>query len=288
MKKHWISLLAALRLFVLIDRLGGWCCARLTAHSGFRYHRLYRGEAAADILLLGNSRGLSLYEPAIRRRTGKTTFNLSYNGLPAHAAQVLVADYYERYAAPEVLLIDITMCDRRDDQLVAALQMYGASSARLRALLRARVPDMYWAGRFSALFRYNSELFQRALYYRHWTDDGWLLDRQISTAQAVRAGQESYRFELHDDVLEALRATVALAQAHGSRVMLVAGPYFPGFRVPDLPALKARVTALTGLPVYDARDSIVDTACFGDYMHVNLRGAEVYTEILWREGLLGE
>ena len=39
------------------DRAGGYVLQQQVAQSQFRYARLYGGAAAADILLVGNSRG---------------------------------------------------------------------------------------------------------------------------------------------------------------------------------------------------------------------------------------
>ena len=55
-------------LFALVfagDRLGGRLLQKQVDSSLFRYSRLYRGDAAADILLVGNSRGLTFYQPYI-------------------------------------------------------------------------------------------------------------------------------------------------------------------------------------------------------------------------------
>ncbi len=101
------------------DRLGAYLLEQQSMQSQFRFSKLYRGESAAEILLLGNSRGLTFYQPYIEQITGKSTCNLSYNGLPMDVAKVLVQDYLERYPAPKNLLIDITTCDRENDALLA-------------------------------------------------------------------------------------------------------------------------------------------------------------------------
>ena len=73
MKKiYWI--LAIIALFFIGDRVGGYIVKQVVLKSQFRYSRMYKGEAKADILLVGNSRGLSFFQPTIEEFTKKETF----------------------------------------------------------------------------------------------------------------------------------------------------------------------------------------------------------------------
>jgi hypothetical protein len=284
----WYLLLLA--LLCAGDRLAGWAMRQQLQNSQFRYARLYRGDAAADILLLGNSRGLTFYQPYIEAQTGLRSFNLSYNGLPMDVAKVLTLDYLERYPAPRHLLIDITTCDRRNDELMAGFLAFAHQSPRLDALLRQKLPKVWWGGQVSALFRHNNELFQRALSYRSKPDTDWLLDRQIAPQLAASVAQHSYPLEVHPYLVRELAETCAAAQARGVAVHLVISPYFPGFaeRVSNLDALRHAVEQATGLPVHDYRQALTDPAAFGDFMHPNKAGSMAYIDALLRDGLLGE
>ena len=92
--KHLIWYLAFIALLFVGDRIGGLFLHTRVYDSQFRYTRLYRREVA-DILLLGNSRGLTFYQPYIEEITGLRTCNLSYNGLPMDAAKCLALDYFD-------------------------------------------------------------------------------------------------------------------------------------------------------------------------------------------------
>lgn len=278
----WYLLL--LLLFVAGDRLGGYVLQKAVAHSEFRFARLYAGSAAADMVLLGNSRGLAFYQPAIEQMTGKTTCNLSYNGLPMDAGRVLVQDYLDRYA-PEKLLLDITMCDRENDALLSGFLQYGNRSERFNELIYNKLPLIWWGGQVSALFRLNNEIYQRALYYRKRSDKDWLLDRVISGEQVATATQNSYDLKVNTYLVEQLRQTVAAAQAKGVRVELVIAPYLPGFQVKHLDELKQAVESATGLPVHDYRAALSDVSDFGDFMHPNRKGSTAYMALLKRDGL---
>ena len=63
-------------LIVLLagDRTAGYLLQQQVAQSQFRYSRMYHGTAGADILLLGNSRGLTFYQPYIEEKTGLKIF----------------------------------------------------------------------------------------------------------------------------------------------------------------------------------------------------------------------
>lgn len=284
--KHllWFLLLA---LVVLAgDRLGGAALQKVALNSQFRYARLYAGKANAEILLLGNSRGLVLYEPWIEKNTGKSTFNLSYNGLPMELAQALAGDYLDRYPAPERLIIDITICDRHNDPLLSGFSTYTGASPRLDALLEERQPAGRLAGDVTHLYRFNNEIFQRALFHARKSDKDWLLDRQIEPELARKATENSYPLEVHPELVESLKETVAYARGKGVAVYCVIGPYCPGFRVTQLDDLKQAVEQATGLPVYDYRNALQDPALFGDFMHPNKAGAEKYLTRMQQDGVL--
>ena len=289
--KHVSVYLLLLIIVFAGDRLGGFALQKQTYSSRFRYSRLYGGRAAADILLVGNSRGLTFYQPYIEEITGKTSFNLSYNGMPADLAKVLTEDYLDRYRAPQKMVVDITTCDRANDELIAAFLPYSGRSYRLDTLIHNKLPKAWWGGKVSCLFRFNNEIFQRALYYRHKPDTDWLLDRVIPADLAAAMQQHGYDVfdkHKHDYLIGQLRELVDFARRKNVPVELVIGPYFPGFaaNVKNLDVLKKAVEQETGLTVRDYRNALSDPACFGDFMHPNKKGAVAYIDLLKRDGVL--
>lgn len=275
--------------FVLLfagDRIAGHFLQRPVGQSQFRYSRLYRGDAAAEILLVGNSRGLNFYQPYLEEATGKKTFNLSYNGLPMDIAKVLIQDYLDRYPAPGTMVVDITNCDRVNDDLLAGFLTYSGVSYRLDTLIHSKLPKVWWGGQVSALTHFNNEIFQRALFHRNKTDEDWLRDHVISGKLAAEAGKEPYNLEIHPYLIQQLKETVAFAHAKGVKVELVIGPYIPGFVVNNLDALKAAVEQSTGLPVHDYRSALSDPTDFSDFRHLNKKGAKTYIDLMIREGVL--
>ncbi|MCC7465635.1 MAG: hypothetical protein IT261_05170 [Saprospiraceae bacterium] len=289
--KHllWYGLL--LLLLFAGDRTGGYFLRDKALQSEFRYGKLYRRQAAADVLLLGNSRGLCFYQPYIEEITGRSTCNLSYNGLPMNAAKCLTLDFldlknFEWDGKSQQMLIDVTLCDRDNPSLLPGFLPYLERSKHLDTLIRHQMPKVWWGAQISHLFRYNHEVFQRSLYYQHRSDKDWLLDREIAPDLAAKVSQNSYDLEIQPQLIKQLAETVSAAKASGWEVTLLISPYFPGFTVKNLDQLKAQIEAATGLPVHDYRSALADPTAFGDFMHLNKKGSMQYLDLLKKDGVL--
>jgi hypothetical protein len=287
-KAYWI--IGCIALVFGGDRIGGWLLDNVVRESQFRYSRLYRGDAACDLMFVGNSRGLIFYQPYIEEKTGRPTFNLSYNAMPINLANALVKDYLDQHKAPKVLVLDVTMLDdRMDPKLVTGFNGYVPYSERLSSLMRDSFPNDYYGGHVSHLYRYNSEVFQRAFYYLAKSDEDWLLDRVISPSlQRDVENFGEFKFTYSQDMLKSLADLTQYAQIRNVRVELVVNPYFPPFvsKISNLAALKADIEKATGLPVHDYSTAVAGMVGFGDYQHLNKNGAKEYLDKLMKDGIL--
>ncbi len=288
-KAYWIF--AVFAVAFLGDRIGGFVLSKITKESQFRYSRLYGSSEGADVLFVGNSRGLSFYQPYCEEKTGLTTANLSYNGMPIDLAVPLVMDYLDRHQPPKVLVMDISLLDsvRMDNKLVFQFNHYSPNSERLSHLLKADFPNDYYAGRLSHLYRHNSEVFQRTFFYWKKSDKDWLLDRVISASMVDDVDtQKALRFHYSPKMLEKLDEMVKYAQQKGTRVELLVNPYFPAFvtKIENMDSLKIDVSKATGISVRDFSNAVQETEAFGDYQHVNKVGAMRYIDRLIAEGVL--
>ena len=322
-KLYWIFIVIV--LFFAGDRLFGWVLKQLTEKSQFRYSRLYQGKAAADILLVGNSRGLIFYQPHIEKITGQKTFNISYNGMPINLAEVLVKDYLEKYPAPKQMILDVSMCDRLNKSLISGFNLYTPYSPRMYDLLHQNDATGAVSGKMFHIYRYNSEIFQRSMFYLNNSDEDWLLDRVINDAMV--AGITDYKpdtikierprtIKLEDKkerlfksifkplastvsgnkredeyvkgVMEHLAATVNFAKAKGVDVQLVINPYYPPYldKLVNLDQLKREAEQATGMKVHDYSRSVTDREGFGDYQHLNKAGSRVFLDKLKTDGIL--
>lgn len=286
-KALWIF--ATIGLFFAGDRVAGILLEKGVAKSQFRYSRMYTGAAQSDILLVGNSRGLIFYQPYIEELTKKKSFNLSYNGMPIDLATVIATDYFEKYQVPEKMIVDITMCDRLNAQLISGFNLYTPYSENLGQLILKNDKSGYRAAQLSHLYRYNSEIFQRAMFYLNKNDEDWLLDRVINdylVSNVVQA--EPYNIGFTEEMLSSLHELVSIAKGKGVEVHLVINPYYPAFasQIENLEALKEKAEAATGLKVHDYSVSVDERDGFADYQHLNKYGAQLYLDQLMKDGIL--
>ena len=269
------------------DRLVGAFLTYFTKDSQFRYTQLYNGTAEADILFIGNSRGLSFYQPHVEAITGKKTANLSYNGLPINLAKNLVADYLERYPNKPTIILDITMLDRDNKELIAGFVCYAKASQRIDTLIHGLSSDAFWGAKLSDLFAHNSEVYQRSAYYRNRTDKDWIVDRQILATTAATVPLDTFYIKVKANWVQQLAETVRIAQQAGAPIVLVIGPFYPGM-VRDwrnLTDLRAAVEKSTGLTVRDYSQALTDPSCFGDLIHLNKKGATQFMDLLKRDSV---
>ena len=286
-KALWIP--ACLLLFFIGDRLGGLILSKITAKSQFRYSRLYEGQAKADILLLGNSRGLIFYQPYIEEITGKSTLNLSYNSMPIDLGRVVVTDYLEKYGNPESIIIDVTMCDRHNKQLITGFNTFSNYSDRLNTLIREKDKKSWYAGKISNLYRYNSEVFQRTLYYLSKSDEDWLNDRVISPTMVENiVNEEAVDLTIDDYLLTELDELVRTAEERGINVELVVNPYYPAYieKMSTFYDFIGKIRGRTNRKVHDYSKALKATNGFADYQHLNKEGSKQYMDLLLRDGVL--
>ncbi|MBL7818348.1 MAG: hypothetical protein JNL70_25275 [Saprospiraceae bacterium] len=309
MGKHLVWIGAFLALAFAGDRLVGYLLKHITQTSQFRYSKLYHSTENADILFVGNSRGLNFYQPEAERLTGQKTMNLSYNGMPADLAKCLVMDYLDRHAPPKVMIVDVTMCDRYNEQLKASMNLYTPYSERLSNLIKQSVAlhviappavdvdttdeyagrKVYYGGKLSQLYQHNSEIFQRVLYHRNKPDNDWIVDRVIGEAATKDTAFKSYQVRMFPTMVNHLKEMVDYAKSKGVEVKLVINPYYPQFaetiRDSFLTPLKSYVEAETGMTVSDFSTSLQNVDEIGDYQHANKKGSTRYMNILSENGI---
>ncbi len=309
MGKHVIWILAFLALAFFGDRLVGSFLHDLTKTSQFRYSRLYNSNETADILFVGNSRGLTFYQPEVERLTGQKTMNLSYNGMPADLEKTLVMDYLDRHMPPKVMIIDVTMCDRYNESLKTSMNLYVPYSRRMGDLIKSSVSinlknpnsvevdttdvyagrKVYYGGKLSQLFQHNSEIFQRVLYHRNNLDEDWILDRVISESATKDTAFRSYQVRMFPVMVNHLKEMIDYAKEKGVVVKLVINPYFSPFaetiRDSFLTPLKMYVETQTGMPVSDFSTALQSVDEIGDYQHANKKGSIHYMNILFEKGM---
>ncbi|MGB1242284.1 MAG: hypothetical protein ACPG49_07175 [Chitinophagales bacterium] len=286
MMKKILWVIGLIALVFVGDRIGGKMLQFLTNNSEFRYSRLYKSKAESDILLVGNSRGLVFYQPYIEEVTSAKTFNIGYNGMHISLARVLMEDYLQRHKAPKLVLFEVSMADYSDEKLIPSFALHSQESTGIDSLIFHYDPAVGWASKVSHLYRYNSEVFHRSLYYLNKSDKFWLLDRKINANVISELEDvENVTFGLKEERQRELKKIVALANQYGTEIRLVINPYFPPYadKITNLEEWKSQIEALTGQKIYDYTRAIDDFKSFADYTHLNKYGSKMYIEQLKRD-----
>ncbi len=270
------------------DRVIASVLDKVVLHSKFRFSLLYKGGQQYDVLILGNSRSVnSFYAPAIQEATGKTTLNLSYNGMSADLAEALFMDYLERNGKPKLLILEISNVTHRSN-LLNELKLYTAHSERLAELFRRANPHVAFWAEASHVFQFNGEMFLRALYYLGASDQSWINRYQISAA-LVRSLQANRQEDIGvlPENLVALRRIIDTARQKDISVRLVISPYLPEYRrhLSNLSAwIKAVQAIAMDIPVWDYSMAVEATSAFADRLHLNYHGSVLLLGRLKHDG----
>lgn len=212
------------------DRIGAFVCERILLASQFRFSRVYRGGSSADVIVIGDSRGVhSFYAPAIERLTGRPALNLSFNSMSMPIAEALLSDYLDHNDKPRMVIIETT-CVVVDRGLVSELRTYADLSPRLEALYAREHPRAAAAGRLLRLLRYDSEFFLRALAYLRRSDQDWI-NRTVIGGELAAAPRGRWSPRPHEQNLAALGRLVPMLRSRGIDVKLVIAPYHPSAMV---------------------------------------------------------
>jgi hypothetical protein len=264
----WFAGLAALVLAG--DRLFSWVLNRVLLRSQFRYSRLYRGGNDAEVIFLGDSRGVhSFYAPAVQELTGLRAFNLSYNSMSAQIAEAILLDYLDRNPPPRLVIIEIT-CVATHGELISELRTYVGLSSRLSALYSETRPEAAFAGRMFRLFALNSGFYLEALHYMRRSDQDWINHAVMPLQQRNAAAGEWWRMPLPEN-LAALSRMVRELRGRGIEVRLILAPYRP--RPRNMNEFASVVAQTAGLPIWDYGSALSDPDSFADSIHLNEQGS---------------
>jgi len=279
----WFTLLAI--VVIAGDRIGAFVCSRVLVSSQFRFSRVYRGGSNADVLVIGDSRGVhSFYAPAIEQLTGRPALNLSYNSMSMPIAEALLSDYLERNPKPRIVIIETT-CVVVDRGLISELRTYAGLSKRLEALYAREHPSAAAAGRLFRLLPYDSEFFLRALAYLRRSDQDWI-NRNVIAPQLAAGPRGRWSPRPHQENLDALGRLVPMLRSRGIDVKLVIAPYHRSVMVDMNEITDGVARSVPGARVLNYADAIADSRHFADGVHMNADGSNIFLRMLCRDGVL--
>ena len=268
------------------DRLLGWCLKKQVSESQFRYSKLYRGDANADILIIGNSRGLNIYLPTVEELTSKKAFSICYNGMPGNLASALTRDYIDRYPNVKTVIVELCMAEMGDEKLLPAFASYMQYSPRIDSLIRSKFYTNWCTSRISHIFQFNNEVFQRSLYYMNHSDDNWTANHSMSKKLIQRKDWYAMEFRVDSMELQQIKSITDYCRNRSIEVKLVIAPFFPGLAIKNLELLKNKTEQITGFKVYDYSGVVQNSEGFSDFLHMNLTGCKEFMQVLDRDGFL--
>jgi hypothetical protein len=271
------------------DRVISRLLGQANLKSNFRYSRIYNSTGQSDILLIGNSRGHAFYQPVIKDLTGQTTLNLSYNALPVSIAHALVEDYFDLYAAPKKIVVEVSMLNKTEANVINAFKVYQNNSRRIAGVISEVSPKTSGACAVSNLYSFNTEVFHRSLYYMDKNDDDWILTKKINAGLiAGSTNIEPMQFDITRERFDELKALIARAKEKGTQVELVLAPYYPNYRknISNLKSFTSSIEKETGIKVHDYSDFLTDDQYFSDYLHLNKNGSILFMKKLKEDGVL--
>jgi len=285
-RRALIWFLALIGLVFAGDRLFAWALDQVLLRSQFRFSRLYRGGNDADVIILGDSRGVhSFYAPAIEELTGLRTLNLSYNSMSTRIGEAVLLDYLDHNRAPRMVIVEVTSTVA-DGTVVSELRTYAAFSPRLSRLYAGEHPYGAAAGRAFHLLRLNSGFSLEALHYWHRSDQDWI--NRAPMPQALRSEPAGSWSLPHREDLEALDRIVRVLGERQIAVRLAIAPYFPEpLNMPEF-ANVVSVSVRRVDPesrILNYAGAIRDPGSFADRVHLNERGSRQLLALMVRDGV---
>jgi lysophospholipase L1-like esterase len=290
--KRWWWILASIALFFIGDRLGAALLGSLLDRSPQRFSRLYTGQLHGEIACLGNSRGVvDFHAPSIAEAAGRSTVNLSHNGMTPKVARAIFADFLDHNPKPKLLVLEVSFVTGQTSKgSVLEYMPFFGHSKRLVELARQYSREAVIAGEISHLYRFNSELTLRSLIYlvRGQSDQGATMNASLSPELIEETKQlEPFPLEIFPQELEALVAIVDAAHNAGVEVRLVFAPYLPIYaeKMTNLDEVIAQISAATSRKVFDFSRSVTDTNLFADRVHLSPAGAQEFLQQMLKAGV---
>lgn len=274
-------------LVICGDRLIAFTLGRIVGKTKSRYALLYSGQAKADVLVIGNSRGVSaFYTPTLSKNLNAKVINLSENGLSIALVRALLLDYLDNNSTPRLIVIEISNLISGEDA-VKNFRMFYKSSARIRKLGKQYDSTGFLASRLIHLYSFNNALFWRTLAYRNG-DQGWISHGVFSKTKELEI--ESLEFALPtEEQGETLKLLLKELAQMKIETRLVISPYPHAYRnhIENWSDWFAGLKNSAGdKPIYDYSMALPLNTDFSDKLHNNKQGSEKFGEILIQDGII--
>jgi hypothetical protein len=274
-----------LALWFVGDRGGARVIEAVFHHSREPIAELYGGHGSAGVVLLGNSRAYRHFDLNVLSQEFKTPVaNLSLPGASGELSEALFADYLDRYGPPRIVIVELSGLATDSDAL-KNMRPFVGQSERLSVLLKEHFPRLYYAGKISRLFNYNSEFSAAVAHKIFYPMPNLILDGSLKNLD--EAFPKGRYFAPNEQEITGMRKLVQIARARNIDIRLVLSPALPAYAAAnDIDDLRSAVHGIAGgLPVWDFIDSpSMDAKMFYDPTHLNRQGVAAFMNDLRKKG----
>jgi hypothetical protein len=285
----------AVAVTVAADRGISGASWRINAASDEPLARLYTGRGEAEIVILGNSRALRLFDDrALAEATGMTVANLAVQSASTRLSAAVLADHLERYGPARIVIHELTDLIRGDDA-VTQVEMYTTASARLGDLHRALNAPRALAGRALHAVTFNNQAFREQALQTLTGMPKRVFEGRIPETDlaALAADPPDIRYRSLAPNRAALAKIAAAARQAGGVYVPIIAPILPVYRaqIGALDDWRASVAADLGpgVEILDFATLFADAGRFKDQVHLNREGVDAFLPaFLCRAELPGE
>lgn len=288
-----MKLLKSATLFLFIFFAGQWFISisldAIISKSSFRFSMLYFKSNKMDneILCIGNSRGInSFYTPGINEKYAVKSFNLSYNGLKMALVKVFLDDYLDNHHYPKKVFIEVSNVFNSDSFTnFSEFNLYSSKSKKLNKAIKETSMNTHLISSIFPIYRYNSELLYRSIYYLDKPDQDWINRYTISEELNNEVlGMMPENFEINKSDLIILQKIVDKLKNDNIEVCLFVAPYLPNYlaKINNLSDQIKFMEKATGITVIDLSGLLTKPEYFADRIHTNEKGAILIADKLMK------
>ena len=283
--------------FILIFVLAFIAGDRLFAHLAnlaFKYSclpeaKMYSGRGKADVLVFGDSRGYRHFPVMSLEKGFKGRFkvsNLSLIGASIEGMEARLFDYVEIYGPPKMVIVESTSSLSSYNEAFKEQRCFMLYSKRIGRIIKNDYPVLYYAGKVSNLFNYNSVTFLNALHKIVIPEPDLTFKGVISEKSAEDIQKRAKNFyKITDNNKKALKRIVELSRKKGFELRIVLTPLLPKYS--DYKQWMRSLEGIIGndasLWEYVSNNSFVREH-FYDYNHLNKDGIKVLLKKLEQDG----
>ena len=289
--KYSISILIFLSIFFIGQYLIELSLEKIIENSSFRYSRLYTQKLENDVISIGNSRGVnSIYTPYFKEKYNINIMNLSYNGLKSDVLIPLLEDYLDLHKKPKTILIEVSNLygenrkyNSKSNKLAHSFSIYTKYSERLSKLFERDHKKSSEINKYFGLYRYNSELLGRNIYYIFKKDNEWINRYRINDKMIKNtSNMNDFIVNINTSATKSLAKFILDARSKNIKIILYIAPYLPDYhsKISNINVVKNDLAKLLNHQIIDLSKLISEEKMFADRVHSNELGASLIADTL--------